>query len=479
LETKLQVPIRWKVSLVLVPFLGLGGCKQSQQAAPAPAAQTSETAPVFPLKVSANGRYVVDQNDVPFLMVGDTPQGLMGRLTEKDAETYFADREAHGFNTMGWIDVMCAGRDYPKNLNAATPDGIRPFTGYVAGGTDFTHYDLTKPNEAYFTRLDHIVQIAANHHQFVFLDPIETIGWLPALRNNGMKSAHWYGDYLGKRYAHFANVGWISGNDFDNWTIPEDDDLAQEVAKAIRAAAPNQLQTVELHVRTSSSMDDPRWAMIIDLNGTYTYSPTYIQMLHSYNQKPIKPDYMQEAHYDLENVGTPPDFGTPNVLRREDYWLMLSGGVGQFYGNKYSWSFADGWQSNLDTPGVDQLKIWKEFFAPLPWQDLVPDQDHSILTAGFGNFGTVDTPVSQSDYATAAATADKSVVIAYMPTERAITINMAALKGAARGRWFDPTNGAYQDVAGSPIGNSGSHDFSPPGKNHGGDGDWVLLLDAR
>ena len=30
---------------------------------------------------------------------------------------------------------------------------IRPFTGYVPGGTDYTHYDLTKPNEACFTRL--------------------------------------------------------------------------------------------------------------------------------------------------------------------------------------------------------------------------------------------------------------------------------------------------------------------------------------
>ncbi len=215
---------------------------------------------VFPLKISENHRFLVDQNNVPFLMVGDTPQGLMGRLTEKDAELYFADREAHGFNTAGWIDVMCAGHDYPTNQNATTPDGIRPFTGYVPGSTDYTHYDLTKPNEAYFARLDHIVQIAANHHQAVFLDPIETIGWLATLRNNGLKSAHWYGDYFGKRYAHFSNVMWISGNDFNNWTIPADDDLVQEVAKAIRAAAPSQLQTVELHVRTSSSMDDPRWA---------------------------------------------------------------------------------------------------------------------------------------------------------------------------------------------------------------------------
>lgn len=458
----------------------LNACQSKQAAPPATAASHPNAGPAaFPLKVSENHRYMVDQNNVPFLMVGDTPQGLMGRLNEKDAETYFADREAHGFNAMGWIDVMCAGRDYPTNLNATTPDGIRPFTGYVSGGTDFTHYDLTKPNEAYFTRLDHIVQIAANHHIAVFLDPIETIGWLPALRNNGMKSAHWYGDYLGKRYARFANVMWISGNDFDNWTIPEDDDLVQEVSKAIRAAAPTQLQTVELHVRTSSSLDDPRWAPLIDLNGTYTYSPTYIQMLHSYNQKPTMPDYMQEAHYELERVGTPPDFGTPNVLRREDYWLMLSGGVGQFYGNKYTWSFADGWQSKIDTPGVDQLKIWKEFFLTYPWQDLVPDQDHAFLTGGFGNFGNVDTKVSESDYATAAVTSAGNLAIVYMPTTREITVNMGALKGSARARWFDPSNGAYQDISGSPFSNSGSHSFTPPGKNHDGDGDWVLVLDVQ
>ena len=37
----------------------------------------------------------------------------MGRLTERDAEYYFANREAHGFNTLGWINVKCAGNDYP------------------------------------------------------------------------------------------------------------------------------------------------------------------------------------------------------------------------------------------------------------------------------------------------------------------------------------------------------------------------------
>jgi hypothetical protein len=269
---------------------------------------------------------------------------------------------------------------------------------------------------------------------------------------------------------------WISGNDFNLWTIPKDDELVQSVAKGIRSVAPDQMQTVELHVRTSSSFDDPRWIPLIELNGTYTYSPTYMQMLHSYNQKPIAPAYLQEAHYDLEDVGEPPDFGTPFVLRKEDYWTMLTGGIGQFYGNKYTWSFADDWKSKIDTQGVEQLVIWNKFFSSLPWQDLVPDQDHAVLTNGFGNYGDVDTRVSESDYGTAAFTPDGSTVVAYIPTIRTFTIDMARLSGPAKARWFDPVDGSYREIAGGPITNSGSHLFMPPGKNHAGDGDWVLLL---
>ncbi len=434
----------------------------------------------YPLKVSSDHRYLVDSSGRPFLIVGDTPQGLMGRLTEKEADYYFADREAHGFNTLGWIDVACAGHDYPSNKFATTPDGIRPFNGFIhGGGSDYTHYDLSRPNEAYFTRLDHIVQLATSHQLLVFLDPIETIGWLPVLRNNGMKAAYAYGQYLGKRYRHFRNVMWISGNDFNNWRVPTDDALVQEVAKGIRSVAPDQMQTVELNVFTSSSMDDPTWVPLIDLNSTYTYSPTYMQVLHSYNQKPIKPDYLVEAHYDLENVGEPPDFGTPNVLRREEYWTMLSGGTGQFYGNKYTWSFADGWKDRLDTPGVAQLGIWKDFFSSIPWQHLVPDQDHSVVTSGFGSWGTLNkTRVSESDYATAARTSDGAVVVAYVPTARTLTVDMANLRGPAKARWFDPSDGTYKEISGSRFANSGSHQFTPPGKNHDGDGDWVLLLEA-
>jgi len=433
---------------------------------------------VYPLKVSANRRYLMDQNNSPFLIVGDTPQGLMSRLSEAQADYYFANRQAHGFNTVGWIDVACAGHDYPANLTGATVDGIRPFTGFISGGTDYTHYDLTKPNEAYFTRLDHIITLAAKHGILAFIDPIETIGWLATLRNNGLAAAFAYGKYLGKRYEGFANVAWLNGNDFNTWKDATDDALVQAVAKGIKAEDPGHLQSVELNVPTSSSFDDQTWAPLIDLNGTYTYSPTYIQMLRSYNQTPVAPVYLLEAHYDWEDVGDPPDFGTPSVLRREEYWTMLTGGKGQFYGNRYTWSFAPGWESHIDTVGVTQLTIWKNFFTSLPWQDLVPDQEHTAVTAGLGTYGSLKTRVSQSDYCTAARTPDGRVVVAYLPTTRAITVNMVSLKAPSRAQWFDPTNGAYTTARGGPFANAGTRRFTPPGRNHDGEGDWVLLLNA-
>ena len=458
--------------------------------------------PVFPLKVSKNHRYLVDQENHPFLIVGDSPQGLIGRLTEKEAEFYFADREARGFNTLGWMDVLCAGSDYPTNTFATTPDGIRPFTETLHGGSDYRYYDLRKPNERYFVRLDHLIQMAANHHLAVFLDPIETIGWLPTLRNNGLDAAFAYGQFLGHRYGQFKNVLWLSGNDFGSWRSSQDgalsyaasdglrspahawrerkdDALVQAVAKGIRSTSPLQLQTVELEPPNSSSFDDPAWTSMIDLNGTYTYAPTYLQMQHSYNQKPIAPTFLMEAHYENEDIGEPRDPGSSLVLRKQAYWTILSGGAGQFYGNHYTWAFPEGWQSSIDSRGVQQIGYWKSFFSSIAWQDLVPDQNGTIVTSGASSPGSLKTPVSQTDYATAARTSDGLTVVVYVPSIRPISVNMSSLSRPAKAAWFDPACGRYQKFPGKAIINAGIKQFTPPGSNCSGDGDRVLILEVQ
>ena len=471
---------------ILLVAVSLGQVGRAADQSPA-----SHEGAAFPLRLSANHRYLVDEKGKPFLMVGDSPQGVMGRLTESQMDEYFADRQAHGFNAAGWVDVACAGSDYPDIKTGATVDGILPFNGYVSGGNDFEHYDLSKPNEAYFARLDYAVQSAAKHGILIFIDPIETIGWLPTLRNNGLDAAFAYGRYLGKRYKKYPNVAWLNGNDFNKWRVATDDELVLAVAKGIQAESPDQLQTVELNYNASSSLDDQKWAPIISLNSTYIYGASYIQMLHSYNQTPVMPAYLVEAHYELEQVGTPTDYGTPEVLRRQEYWTMLSGGVGQFYGNRYTWSLTPGWDHYVDTYGVTQMVLWKDFFSALPWYKLVPDQQQKVIADGQGTFGDTSVDfdehslgvnakvgVSASDFATAARAEDGSIVVIYMPTARTVTVNMDSLSGPAKARWFDPTDGEYREVPGGALRNSGTKEFTPPGKNHDGDSDWVLLLQA-
>ena len=257
---------------------------------------------------------------------------------------------------------MAAGTSSPTS----TPPPLTVFVpspAFLHGKEDHTEYDLSKPNEPYFVRLDHIVELAAKHNILIFIDPIETAGWLQTLRNNGLKAATAYGEYLGNRYKKYPNVAWLNGNDFHGWQKESDDALVRAVAKGIKSVDPDHIQTVEFDPPFGSSLDDPSWSAIIAINGAYVYGPTYIQVLHNYNQTPVMPVFLMEAHYELEDVGHTPDFGTPLVLRREEYWAMLSGGKGQFYGNKYTWSFKDGWQNNIDTPGATQVTIWKDFFS--------------------------------------------------------------------------------------------------------------------
>jgi hypothetical protein len=55
---------------------------------------------------------------------------------------------------------------------------------------------------------------------------------------------------------------------------------------------------------------------------------------------------------------------------------------------------------------------------------------------------------------------------------------MSKLAGLTTARWYDPTNGKYVKVSGSPFANSGNRQFTPPGGNSAGDGDWILVLEA-
>jgi hypothetical protein len=439
----------------------------------ASATTPTATAPAGPgpLHVDPTGRYLVDGNGTPFLMTGDSPQALIGNLTESDAELFFSTRRAQGFNTV-WINLLCNGYTGCRQ-DGETWDGIAPFT---------TPGDLSTPNEAYFSRVDQMIQLAAQYGFVVLLDPAETGGWLDTLVSNGVDKDRAYGQYLGRRYAAFSNIIWMSGNDYQSWG-PDNDPYVTAVAQGIRDTDPSALQTVELNYDTSGSLDDPAWAPLIDLNASYTYDPTYIQVLNDYNRSNFLPTFLVEAGYEAEQNSSTIPYGSPQQLRRQEYWSLLSGATGQLFGNHSTWQFlcsqrdADGncvggWKDELASPGATQMANLVALFGSRPWYQLVPDQNHTVVTSGYGTFG-------DDDYVTAASTPDGKLAIAYVPSSsRAVTVDLGTFSGPVTARWYDPTDGAFTTIGNRPFANDGSVTLGAPPTNAAGDNDWVLVLEV-
>src|SRR5215469_5159087 len=67
---------------------------------------TDHYLPVYPVKASSNNRYLVDQNNSPFMIVGDSPHSLIGKMSKSDAEFYMANRQRYGINTL-WVELLC------------------------------------------------------------------------------------------------------------------------------------------------------------------------------------------------------------------------------------------------------------------------------------------------------------------------------------------------------------------------------------
>jgi len=418
---------------------------------------------VYPLKASANHRYLVDQRGVPFLMVGDSPQALIGNLSESDADFYFAQRAAAGYNAV-WINLLCNGYTF-CNGDGTTFDGISPFT---------SGDDLSTPNPAYFARVDHMLQLAANHNLVVLLDPIETGGWWQTIIQNGPTKSYNYGKFLAQRYKNQPNIIWMSGNDFQNWYDASVDQVVVQVAQGIKDNDPNHMQTLELDFWTSNSTNDGRWNGVVNLDAAYTYQAPFDQVLLGYNRNNM-PVFMVEANYEGEHNYT--DQGNANILRRQEYWTMLSGATGQLWGGRPTVAFTAGWKNALNTTGSVQFGYVTRLFASREWYNLVPDQNHTVVTAGYGTYAT-GPDMASIDYATVGRAPDGKLAMAYLPTVRTVTVDMSKLSGPVTARWYDPANGTFRSISGSPFPNSGSRQFTPPGNNSDGDGDWVLVLES-
>src|SRR5207244_5152964 len=105
--------------------------------------------PSWPIGKSSNGRYLVDSTGAPWLMVGDSAHTIICNLPPSGVSAYLSDRKSRGFNA---ISIFGTDINGCRSYNGAAQDGTLPFTI----GTSPSTYDLSAPNNNFWTKIDNV-----------------------------------------------------------------------------------------------------------------------------------------------------------------------------------------------------------------------------------------------------------------------------------------------------------------------------------
>ncbi len=453
---------------------------------------SSGAEPVFPLHPSASGRYLVDQAGVPFPILGRSSWFIAG-LSDKDLDLYMGDSLKRGFDAMEFILITHdpRGRHPPFNDKGDAPflrrldgkswDGSLRYRDIKAEAPDFT-----SPNEAYWKRMDALLAYAAAKGVLALAFPVyvgyqapgEEQGWMNELAANGPARMRAYGTWVADRYKNQLNIVWMLGGDHSNFNPEQSATEAAFIDGLTRGGADTEKFRSAEWASESIGTDHPTFGRFITLNGAYSFGGYVVDHgRRAYARQPVLPAYLLEEPYDEEG----PDGNKVNPwavppVRRHEWWGWLSTVGGYMAGNGYVWPFAgDTWRGHLDSQGARDLARLNEFIRSIPWFDLVP--------SGLGGMRTLVTAGGSAerapDYVAAAATPDGGLLVAYVPPAHngPVQVDLTAMGGKVRARWFDPTSGAYSEAA-EGLPNSGPYQFMVPWRNSAGDTDWVLVLDS-
>ena len=436
-------------------------------ARPAFAASATAAAPVaFPLRVSENGRHLVDASGQPFLIVGDTAWSLIAQLREDDIARYLDDRQRRGFNSIivSLIEHKFATKA-PANI-----DGVRPF---LKPG------DFTQPNPVYFDGAHRAVEMVNQRGITVWLFPAY-LGWgggdegfFKEIKAAGPAALRGYGRFVGERFKDLPNIVWVAGGDY---ALPETERwTGSELAAGLRDGGAAHVMTA--HGGQTSALDTFGNQPWLAVDTVYRYQPDLWRPLRANHLKtPVRPFVLIETTYEGEHDAT------PEQVRRQAWWAMLSGACGQFFGNNPIWHF-DGpglfktevsWRQAMDSIGSRDIARLGAFFSRQPWHQLVPDLDDQLAVAGRGQ-GTTQV--------TAAHTADRRLALLYIPADgagpRELTLNLASFTAPVMAHWFNPAKNATDIAHSSAIPNRDQQTLRTPGDNGTGTNDWVLILESR
>jgi len=426
----------------------------------------------LPIKVSSNGRYLVDQNNVPRFMLLDAGHHIVCALAQSNWNTYFADRHAKGYTATDLFSTYASGN---CPASGAAKDGTLPFTT----GNSPSTYDLATPNNAFWSEIDTLLTDAENNGLMVVFNPLITQNFLVTFQNAGNTKCFNWGVYLGNRYKNFANIIWYNGNDFQSWQTASNLALVNNIMSGIKTVDTNHLQSIQLNYQRSySNQAAGTLASNLTLDAVYTYYEVYDYVGQAYASSPTLPVFLLESNYEGgNNTGQLSSPANAFILRQEAYYAVTSGAAGTIWGNESVNHFDTNYPGSLTTTATLEAKYLPQLLAPYAWWNLVPDTGHVVVTSGYGTAAPNNLNMYNATYATTAWITDGSLAITYTPVATTLTVNMANFSKPMTASWYDPTTGNSTVIVGSPFPNSGSQSFTTLSTVHSdGTHDWVLVL---
>jgi hypothetical protein len=443
----------------------------------------------FPLEVSADRRYLVDGRGRPWRIQADAAWLMSANATPDEVDVYLATRKAQGFNAF-YLHAMV----HPGGYDAApqAPDDVRGDPPFASPG-DFSTAGGSPASQRYWAWIDSIVDKAAAHDMVVMLaytylgSEGGDQGWYQEVLDQPSRHALYrWGRWLGSRYKDKPNIIWLGLGDFTPPDGSEGAARVREIARGIKAAGAPQLFMAEPSPPDGIPGQIPGFGRVVDLNSFYGYGPggegqVYETADHAWRLPSRKPAWMQEGTYEYED-NTGHFSGESWETRQGRFWSVLAGGTaGDGFGSRDAWQWRDV-PASLSTPGSDYSTHAFDLLASLPWWDLRPSgrtrglAGTTLITGGQGVWG-------DRDYITSALTEGHDWLLAYVPVThvgaRTFRVDMGALAGPVRARWFDPASGAYLAISdGYELANGGHRSFTTPGQRGDGTDDWLLVLDS-
>ena len=376
------------------------------------------------LEISDNKRYFV-RDGAPFFWMGDTIWPAVSWYSMEELETYFKKRNEQGF-TLAHIMIAWT---LPRMLYDGSEESRDP--GYIAEEIPFWLNDNpATPNEAYFKKLDRVIELAAKYGILITILPNGGSGgsYVHTKKTITMENIRAYGKWLGRRYRDEPNIVWVNGFDMLPW---EYENLTREFNAGLMEEDGGR-HLLFFHPcggASSSHFHNEDWLSANFIQTWSDYNSIQNMVTADYHKKPVKPVIHVEGAYEAGTEYTSAPI-TSWHAREQAYWSYMCGGS-HTYGHNDIWRKTPEWRDALDSKGAWQMKVLRDLFVSLEWWKLEPAPQ-------------MIKPVFRGGHA-AARSADGRFALIYFAHRSTVNIDVNMLGGGkpVSGEWLDVQSGKW------------------------------------